>query len=412
MQKNINIYFSWYLCVLFIFSCIFLYNKHDVGNDSTIAEWLINYSGGFTKRGLIGQIIIYFSSATKLNLRDSILIFQIFIVLIYFISIYVFFKDIKINKILILALFTPIFILYPVAEIEVLARKEVFIFCFYLLYLTINNSNLKFFYKICILPILILIWEPVIFFFPFWLAVDIIQLKLKKLDINFIKSVISFSPALIVAFYIALNPISPEEHLKMATYLKINFNEDCYTACAMLLSVSSISQQFYNGLPSYSPVVFFRYALIILIGFGPLIIISKYSYIEKNHFFYFKYFKNLLNPLVIILLPVIILFAMASDWGRWVNIAYFFSFSFYFYLFKKNIVKINNKIKKNKLVTLLENKKIFIVFFIIFSFGWNPKTQIVGDVGSKPIYQIPKKIIRILYYNYQKANFLSYKKVF
>ena len=39
----------------------FVYQKHDVGNDSTISEWLINYSGGFTKRGLVGQLSIYLS---------------------------------------------------------------------------------------------------------------------------------------------------------------------------------------------------------------------------------------------------------------------------------------------------------------------------------------------------------------
>ena len=40
-------------------SFFFLEIKHDVGNDSTISEWLINYSGGFTKRGIIGQISIF-----------------------------------------------------------------------------------------------------------------------------------------------------------------------------------------------------------------------------------------------------------------------------------------------------------------------------------------------------------------
>ena len=43
------------------FSVFFLYRKHHVGNDSTIAEWLINYYGGFTKRGLIGEISIFSS---------------------------------------------------------------------------------------------------------------------------------------------------------------------------------------------------------------------------------------------------------------------------------------------------------------------------------------------------------------
>ena len=61
-NKNINkynLFLAIYLSILFFMSFFFLEIKHDVGNDSTISEWLINYSGGFTKRGIIGQISIF-----------------------------------------------------------------------------------------------------------------------------------------------------------------------------------------------------------------------------------------------------------------------------------------------------------------------------------------------------------------
>ena len=93
MKKNIDNYLKSYFLILFFFAIFFLYIKHNVGNDSTISEWLINYTGGFTKRGLIGQISIYFSNLFSLNLRDSILIFQIFIVGSYFICLYFFLKN-------------------------------------------------------------------------------------------------------------------------------------------------------------------------------------------------------------------------------------------------------------------------------------------------------------------------------
>ena len=59
--NNFNKFFKSYLIVLFIFAVFFLFQKYEVGNDSTISEWLINYEGGFTKRGIIGQISIYFT---------------------------------------------------------------------------------------------------------------------------------------------------------------------------------------------------------------------------------------------------------------------------------------------------------------------------------------------------------------
>ena len=50
MKKKFNLYFRYYLLALFFFSILYLFKKHNVGNDSTISEWLINYQGGFTKR--------------------------------------------------------------------------------------------------------------------------------------------------------------------------------------------------------------------------------------------------------------------------------------------------------------------------------------------------------------------------
>ena len=62
MKKEINNqYILFYLVILLFFSYFFLYFKHQVGNDSTISEWLINYEGGFTRRGLGGEINIFFS---------------------------------------------------------------------------------------------------------------------------------------------------------------------------------------------------------------------------------------------------------------------------------------------------------------------------------------------------------------
>ena len=55
------------------------------------------------------------------------------------------------------------------------------------------------------------------------------------------------------------------------------------------------------------------------------------------------------------------------------------------------------------------NKKHFFqiidIFFIIFFFGWTPKTSIVGDVGSKPGYQIPRKALKIIYFKYIKNTY-------
>ena len=114
--------------ILLFLSYFFLYFKHQVGNDSTISEWLINYEGGFTRRGFTGQGMVLLSRFFDLELRWTIFLSQSFFCTFYFILLWHLLKNLQTNKILNLSIFTPIFILYPVAEIEVLARKEIIVF--------------------------------------------------------------------------------------------------------------------------------------------------------------------------------------------------------------------------------------------------------------------------------------------
>jgi len=384
-------YLNYYLIGLFIFSVFYLFEKHTVGNDSTISEWLINYEGGFTKRGLIGQLCIYFSDIFDLQLRQTILIFQIIIIGIYFFLLFNFFSNLRIDKLILFSIFSPIFILYPVAEIEVLARKETFIFIFFLCYFFLEKETYKLIYKLTILPLGILIWEPVIFFFPFWFFIDLINSR-NKINYNYLlKILFHFVPSIIVALYIAFNPISEINHNEMANFLKENFNEICYMSCGLLLSRSTIIDQFLGNLPLYSFEVFLRYFLILIIGFAPLIILIYYSKIQNIS-------KTLFITLIIF--PILILFSMMGDWGRVVNIFYTFSILTFIHLLKKKLIIIDQSVEQNFLIKRLNNKKIFVFLFIIFAFGWNPKTSIAGDVATKPGYQIPRKAIKIIYYKY------------
>ena len=396
MKKNINFYIFIYLSILFLFSVFFLYQKHDVANDSTISEWLINYEGGFTKRGLIGQLAIYLSNFFIIKLRDTIFILQILLVGIYFFLIYHFLKNIFYNKIFIFAIFTPIFILYPVAEIEVLARKEIFIFIYLLTYtfIPIEEKKYKFYYKFFLFPVAVLIWEPVIFFILFFFFLDLIENNIKKINKLFCFKIISYFPSILLALYIALNPISEESHNLMRSSLMENFNENCYMSCQLLKTKSSIYQQFQGNFDKYSIEIFVRYILIIIIGFGPLFILLFNSKL-KNKIFFLDKFNNLLFPYLILLSPVIFLFAMGYDWGRWVNISYVISIISFIYIYKYNLVTLSEEFLDYKLLKNI-NKKIFIFIVVIYCFGWNPKTAITGDVASFPGYRIPYKTLKII----------------
>jgi len=397
MNSKFSKYLFYYLIFLFICSCAYLAQKHNVGNDSTISEWLINYEGGFTKRGIIGQINIYLANLFNIELRKSILFFQIALIGVYFILLFRFIESLRINKILLLSIFTPIFIIYPLAEVEVLARKEVFLFCIFIIYLNLNSFFSQNVFKIIFLSLAILIYEPVIFYFLFFIGADVIKNNFNKLNKKILLSLLSYSPATFIALYIAFNPLNAIEHQMMSDYLKNNFNEICYMSCALLQTKSSIYDQFQGNFSHYSIEVFVRYFLIILIGFGPLLLLLKHSYILNKQLIFFKFFNNLLIPFLLFYIPVIFFFAMGSDWGRWVNISYVFGILLYLFLYKKNFIKIDDRIFNHKIISPLKNKKFFIVFFIIFCFGWNQKTAMTGDIATNPLWKVPYNASKIIF---------------
>ena len=137
--NKFNIYYFLYISFIFLFAVFYLHQKHTVGNDSTISEWLINYQGGFTRRGLIGEICYQVADFFNLSLRFTIFIFQVIMYLVYSILIYIFIKDLPKNLLSIIAIFSPVFLLYPINEIEVLGRKEIFIFIGFIIFLILSN---------------------------------------------------------------------------------------------------------------------------------------------------------------------------------------------------------------------------------------------------------------------------------
>ena len=384
-------YYLFYILMLIFFGIFILYNKHDVGNDSSLSDWLINYSGGFVRRGLIGQAVIEFSNTFSLALRDSILIFQIFFFTIYYLLIYFFLREIAINRLFLLAIFSPIFVLYPIAEIEAFGRKEILIFFILILYFLTNLKNLKtqLIFKLIIFPISILIWEPVIIFFPYLLLVDLITFKINELNKKFFLLILSFFPVFFVTLFIYLNPFPIENFEKMTDVLMDKFGENCYMSCNYVGNQSENS--FTELLTAHTEIIepqhIIRYTLIILIGFFPLFSLLKISKFRSSNIVFVSKFNNLLIPFFWAFLPSLLLYMVMYDWGRIVHVSYTFMLLSYIYFLKNNLVEINLKKLKNNFFCKMVKKK-FVFLFIIFCFCWNPKTVMRADIATNSLYKI------------------------
>ncbi|MDB2341885.1 hypothetical protein N9V33_03945, partial [Candidatus Pelagibacter bacterium] len=293
------------------------------------------------------EVVIFFSKLFEITLRQSILIVQLITHTLYLVLVYNYIKDLKLNLIQLFALYTPIFLLYPVAELEALGRKEALLFLFFISFLFFSAqkfhksiiNNLVFF----IAPLVCLLWEQFVLFFPFIAVVLIFKNDLKTFKESFHKLLLIFLPSILTFIYIFITPLSIEGHDIMCKYNINEFGEKCYMSAVMLTS----STIHFDTLWIHDKATFvnyFRYIMIFIVGFLPLnILIFKNEFKEKNNFIT-KNFR--LGTLFFLLYsPSLLLFMFGYDWGRWINITYTFSILLYFYLLKNLLITNNGEIR-------------------------------------------------------------------
>ena len=387
-NENQTKYLKIYLSTLAVLSIYWLYYKSSVGNDSTISEWIINYQGGFTRRGLPGEIAFHLAKYFNSSLRFIIFIFQSVTYVFYLYLVYYFFKKTKLNLIFIFAFFTPIFLIYHLAELEVLARKEIFMFIgmiwFYEISKRESGYSKPIIWVFCILPLVTILYEPAAFYYTFFAAVLII--KLRNFGIFKIINILTivFIPALIASWFSAFELLSNDGFQMMKNSLKENFGEECYMSCGLMGSkkeaivhISHTIQKLKGGGEYSIYIYLFRYFLIMFIGSLPLILIIAFSKLKIK----ILNFNYLVYPFILLNLFVPLHWLMFLDWGRAVNITYVSSFLFLFYLYKNNYIDVDeNKIyEKVKFYfdliikySFFKSKKINYIYFYYLCFWMEP----------------------------------------
>tara|TARA_Y100001970_G_scaffold222445_1_gene273586 strand:- start:5865 stop:7136 length:1272 start_codon:yes stop_codon:yes gene_type:complete len=373
------------------FAIFYLFLKHNVGNDTSISEWLINYKGGFTRRGFGGLITFPISNYFSIPLRESIFYIQSFLHCSYLILFLFYMRNFVLNIFQIFTLFSPLFLLYPIAEIESLGRKEILLLLFFVSSLLLSEKKFSpkiLNYKVFILfPILCLVWEEVILFSPFLAVVLVIKNNLENFKKSFFFLLIIFFPTIVTTLFIFSNPLSLEGHKIMCDFLQNEYGERCYMS-AVLLVQNTI---YFDTLHIHDNAKFFpdyfRYLLIFLVGFSFLhILLLNNKFLDKRNFIT-KNFKPI-YLFILLYLPVILLFIFGLDWGRWIHILYSLSALLYFYLLKNDLISNKFEIQNTIWEKIFEKKIILIFVFYIFAFFWNPKTVITGDIATNTLYKI------------------------
>ena len=92
------------------------------------SDWLINYQGGFTRRGLFGEIIFILHKITNLRLDFILFSSVILMYFSFFFFLHKIISKINLNFINTLIIFSPLSIIYLTTSKTLAGRKEMLLF--------------------------------------------------------------------------------------------------------------------------------------------------------------------------------------------------------------------------------------------------------------------------------------------
>ena len=357
----------------------FIYNFFNIYrfgtyNDCGLTEWLINYQGGFIRRGIFGEIFYHFSKTFLISANDIWLVVTCssYLYLFYYLV-----RKTK-NKFRLELIISPIILGMPIYT-NFLWKKDIFQLLLFLLTLLIIKKNWNVILKIIVINFLCIIallnHEAFMFYAVPSLFIISLFLWEKKniLILKLLKSFLSFLPifiTILIIFYATfsdlnlsqktLNIIQSWNPLWLEIEGKLPSDLGCFMFVASNEHGVSINTKLTTFLEWYS----LSWIALILISFYCCIQFTTKPTLSNK----INLSKILLSQLIF-LLP---LFYLAGDWSRW--IFFWVISSLMIHLEFKNY-NLYNIIIYQKFINNLLNLKIFnivpscwLLFFIGFPY--------------------------------------------
>ena len=385
-KKIINISLFLYL----ILSIFFLVFKSTKINDFSISEMLINYNGGLIARGFLGSLIFKFHNFFSVNIILSVLFFQIFFSALYTFLLFKIFNNNKLllTKLDVLILLLPTLLFFPIYEIEGLGRKEILIFItfsYLILQNEIPSKIITILYSLIILPALVLSWELSVLYFPFYFIVFWIQFRIMKW-VDTLKIISIFLPSLLAFLILWLNP--PDQNTLDSMCKTIN----CLGRALDLENFNIHFAHFDYVHDKASFINYLRFFIFFLLSYMPIYFYLKNINSFKIDFLIINKIQNLNYLFLLIIIPQLLIFIFALDWGRYLNVLITMIYLFLIFLRISNLIP---NLHEFKIFNLKEKYINFLI--IIYCFSWYPKLLLWYDTGSFPLLRLINRIKEIIY---------------
>lgn len=343
------------------------------GSGWRTGDWLINYSDGFIRRGLLGSLL-YWISYFGVSLLWLVYVIQITIYGLMFGFVLKLYKITDRSLYWLLILFSPAFLLFPFYDFSGGFRKEILVLTlfayFSLSYARASISNHKVAWIVVFYFLAGLSHEVTIFVLPFflyliWQCVGTSQLERKHaISFSVVLITISFS-IMVISYFFKGSENSASVICDSLVERSLNPNL-CNGAISWLKedsrsSFDRVVEMF--GVHSLSVIQF------VVLAFVPTVFTTFWN-------------KRMLVLFLVSIAFMAPLFAVAIDWGRWI---YIFAFMFY-------CVLLSTRVDVN-----LPFHFSYLILGLIYVTTWSIPHCCVGDgVGAGLMGFISKASIKIL----------------
>ncbi len=385
-----------FTCILFFFFILYIFNIFIIHQNFedliSIKILLINYDGGFIRRGLLGEFITKFSLVIDLSLKDAFLLLHIANYLIFFFLNYLFFKKFKKNYIFYFFVFSPLYLTFTLGDVsspyaEFLIQREVYLITFFLFFCYLIDQSKKriviYFTGLIGIILMSFLYELTIFTYPFFFTAYYFFLKRNNFKINLFETIFAFFICNIIIF-LHIDQYGNNDLSLVIENLNDNFNLN-YSENDFMFSWMNrgIIQQVNDILANIE----FKYVLRYFFYAHPVFLI--FYILAKNY-----NDKNTVYLTGISILSFLLIFAIAIDWARFLHILYFF-------VLFLSLLQIKNKnlffmIAKNDFLSKF-NKVTLNLLVFFYCTMWTLKHTYWQNHLSYGIFKILKKNLLYLY---------------
>ena len=377
VNYNKNLWDKVYLYFLLLIITIFYIQLYHTASNEIIGDkWaydnlFINYSAGFVRRGLLGEVFLTLNKNYNIGPLDF---FPKVLFLLYFAQLIIFFKLVykfrKYNLFVTFLVLSPSLLLFNIYEVNVVLSKDIFITVSILIHaLIVSNKTISLskYYKILffiIFPILtcnIFIHESQIIFLPFHILLSMYFLKESKIKSNYFYLLKSYYFFLIPLMFILFSSISYEKYLIINESIK-QFDATLPNQVAgninLLIGGFIKWHFFYHDTIDFIRLFFcITLSLFLIYLVFHNLILKKIIYTNNFNINYYFYF----------ILPTFVIFGLMLDHGRSIHLILMHMLSFY-------LVLDFNQFKFEKIYYNLFNnfvtKNLIFIFLIFYLFFW------------------------------------------